>query len=53
MKDEESSKIIEEANLQLERGKNKNAFLGWKGLHATMFLGEVHWLFQCVLYRQN
>lgn len=29
--DEESSKIIEEANLQLERGKNKNAFLGWKG----------------------
>ena len=31
MKDEESSKIIEEANLQLERGKNKNAFLGWKG----------------------
>lgn len=29
--DEASSKIVEEAMQQLERGKNKNAFMGWSG----------------------
>ncbi|MBU2494504.1 MAG: hypothetical protein KJ571_17920 [Bacteroidetes bacterium] len=31
LNDEASTKIIEEANQQLERGKNKNTFLGWNG----------------------
>lgn len=30
LNDEESSKVIEEANLQLQREKNKNALLSWK-----------------------
>jgi len=29
--DEESSRIVEVANQELERGKNKNAFMGWTG----------------------
>ena len=31
IKDEESSKIIEGVNQELQRGKNKNVFMGWTG----------------------